>query len=57
VIELPEKAIFSGGRQLSIPINNPGPYGEAQFKMKAVCLWCGKELKTIIEKLDAEEEK
>ena len=45
VIELPEKAIFSGGPPLSIPIDNPGPGGEAQFKCQVVCLWCGKGLK------------
>ncbi|MBA7490007.1 hypothetical protein ES702_00541 [subsurface metagenome] len=47
VTELPEKAIVSGGPPLSIPIDHPG--GEAQFKGKVVCLWCGKGLKATIE--------
>lgn len=46
VTELPEKAIVSGG-SLSFPIDLPS--GEAQFKGKVVCLWCGKGLKATIE--------
>jgi len=46
VTELPEKAIVSGD-SLSLPIAHPG--GEAQFKGRVVCLWCGKGLKATIE--------
>ena len=46
VTELPEKAIVSGG-SLSFPIDLPG--GDAEFKGKVVCLWCGRGLKATIE--------
>ena len=45
VMELPEKAIFSGSQL--IPTYHPG--GEVQFKGKVVCLWCEKGLKATIE--------
>ena len=55
VVELPEKAIFSGGPPLSISIDNP--WGYAQFKGQVVCLWCEKGLKATIEVHRLEERK
>ena len=54
VTELPEKAIVSGG-SLSIPFDHLD--GEAQFKGRVACLWCGKGLKATIDVYRLEEVK